>query len=364
MTGSKRSLPRKRVPGYLFHKATGQARVRINGKDYYLGPYGSEESRVEYGELIAQHASGVLTDPLVPADESKGEPGLSVNELCAAFMYHADKHYLKDGEPTSEIGCLKLAISPLVDLYGATPVSEFGPKSLKAVRAKMIDKKWARNSINKMVGRIRSIFKWGVAEELLDVKIHQALVTVAPLLAGRTEAKDNPPRTPVTDEHINIVREEVRPLVRDMIDVQKLTGARSGELLKLTKGIIDQSGPVWSAEIKSHKTIHHGLKRTLYFGPKAQEIMARYLKVTRSPKEPLFKMTRSAYRRAITRACELRGIPRWVPHQLRHTTATAIRELFDLDHSQATLGHATADMTEHYAKVSKEKAIAVALRLG
>jgi hypothetical protein len=33
------------IHSYLLHKPTGRTRVRINGQDFYLGPYGSEESR-------------------------------------------------------------------------------------------------------------------------------------------------------------------------------------------------------------------------------------------------------------------------------------------------------------------------------
>ncbi|HQZ63799.1 MAG TPA: hypothetical protein PLY87_01930 [Planctomycetaceae bacterium] len=70
-------------PSYLLHKPTGQARVRINGRDHYLGPYGSEESRILYGQLIAKHAGGI---PI--ADSKRGslprnvsdDPGASVGE--------------------------------------------------------------------------------------------------------------------------------------------------------------------------------------------------------------------------------------------------------------------------------------------
>ncbi|HQZ65987.1 MAG TPA: hypothetical protein PLY87_12955, partial [Planctomycetaceae bacterium] len=44
-------------PWYLLHQKSGQARVRIEGKEYLLGEYGSEESRVLYGELILARAS-------------------------------------------------------------------------------------------------------------------------------------------------------------------------------------------------------------------------------------------------------------------------------------------------------------------
>lgn len=42
----------KKTPAYLLHKPTGQARVRIDGKDHYLGPFNSPESRERYDELV------------------------------------------------------------------------------------------------------------------------------------------------------------------------------------------------------------------------------------------------------------------------------------------------------------------------
>jgi len=42
---------RKGIPAYRRH-ICGQARVRINGRDHYLGPYGSPESEAEYDRLV------------------------------------------------------------------------------------------------------------------------------------------------------------------------------------------------------------------------------------------------------------------------------------------------------------------------
>ncbi len=50
-------------PSYLLHQPTGQARVRIAGKDHYLGEFGSEASRFAYGQLVANLAGGVQIDP-------------------------------------------------------------------------------------------------------------------------------------------------------------------------------------------------------------------------------------------------------------------------------------------------------------
>jgi hypothetical protein len=94
MTGFVRSLPKKKLPSYLLHKPTGQARVRIAGRDHYLGAYyGSEASRVLYGQLISRHAAGLPIDPLAKSSCGKPkseDPGTSVAELCLIFLQHAE----------------------------------------------------------------------------------------------------------------------------------------------------------------------------------------------------------------------------------------------------------------------------------
>lgn len=57
-------------PSYLRH-SSGQARIRVNGRDILLGLYGSDESRVKYGQLIAKLAGGIPIDPL--ADSGRGK---------------------------------------------------------------------------------------------------------------------------------------------------------------------------------------------------------------------------------------------------------------------------------------------------
>ena len=364
-------MTRKRssIPAYLLHKPTGQARCRIAGKDVYLGLYGSESSRLRYGQLIAKLAGGIPIDPVAASkrvspstNESEADSGPTVGELCLVFLRHAESHYVKNGEPTSQINTFKSTMRPLNELYGMTPAKDFGPLALKAVRVKMVEHGWTRGTVNDAMGRIRRIFKHAIADELIDASILQRLQCVAPLLAGRTEARDNAPRTAVEPDDIEAVRLLVSPLVRDLIDVQRLTGARSGELLALTSGAINRTGEVWTAELSDHKTLHHGKSRTLHFGPQSQLILARHLSA--DPAEPLFPITRHAYCRAITRACEKAGIDRWIPHQLRHTAADVVRQQFGLEHTQSVLGHSKANMTEHYAKAGSAKAHEVALKIG
>ncbi len=364
-------MTRKRssVPAYLLLKPTGQARYRVAGKDHYLGVFGSESSRIRYGQLVAKLAGGVPLDPLAASKrgspttiDSEADSGPTVGELCLVFLRHAETHYVKNGVQTSEVHILRSVIRPLNELYGLTPAKDFGPLALKAVRTVTVERGWTRGVVNAAMSRIRRIFRHAIANELIDPSVLQRLQAVSPLLAGRTVAPDNPPRTSVSDSAIEAVKGRVSPLVRDLIELQRLTGARSGELLGLTTGGITRTGEVWTAVLGDHKTAHHGQSRTLHFGPQSQMILRKY--VSANPDAVLFQMTRCGYCKAITRACEKAGIARWVPHQLRHTAADAVRQQFGLEYCQSVLGHSKADMTEHYAKAGSDKAREVALKIG
>jgi hypothetical protein len=42
------------VPSYRFHKPSGRARVTLEGRDIWLGPYGTSESRQKYDRVVAE----------------------------------------------------------------------------------------------------------------------------------------------------------------------------------------------------------------------------------------------------------------------------------------------------------------------
>lgn len=82
-----------------------------------------------------------------------------------------------------------------------------------------------------------------------------------------------------------------------MIQLQLLTGARSGELLGLRP--IDfqhTSDKVWEVELGEHKTAHHGKGRTLYFGPQAREVLQPFL-ADRPVDKPLFSPIEAEFER-------------------------------------------------------------------
>ncbi len=190
--------------------------------------------------------------------------------------------------------------------------------------------------------------------------------------------------------------------VRAMVQIQRLTGMRPGEVVILRPCDIERtSGKTWVYRPESHKTEHHDIARVVFLGPKAQAILAPFLfrnpgaycfspreaveelrrrqrEIRKTPiqpsqrdrrrrkprKQPGERYSVDTYGNAIERACLKAGIPEWHPNQLRHSKATEIRREAGLDAARAVLGHRTPKVTEVYAEIDQAKAAAVMEKLG
>lgn len=269
-------MPRlsRSLPAYRKHKASGQAIVVLSGRMHYLGPHGTKASRDAYDRRIAEWlANERQAAPAAPEQAA----ALTVVELLRAYWRHAKRYYRKDGEPTGELAPILSAIKITQRLYGRTPAAEFSPLKLQAVRQAMIAANWARSTINRQIGRVVRAFSWGVAHELIPGSVVHALREVPGLRKGRTEAKEAPPVLSVPDEVIDACRPHLPAVVADMVRIQRLTGARPSEVCTMRPSEIDTSGPVWTYTPGSHKTEHHGRRRVVAIGPKAQAILQPYL---------------------------------------------------------------------------------------
>jgi integrase len=328
---------RTRTPKYRRQReASGHDRafVELNGKRIHLGTWNSPESRQLYDRLVAEWLANHRTLPVeTPRD------GLTVMELVARFWLHAETYYRgPDGRPSGELSNYRDALRPLCHLYGPTPAPNFGPKSLDALRQWMIKKGLARSYINRTVSRMIAVFRWGVAEELVEPFVYQRIKAVRGLRKNRSAARESKPVTPATQEQVDGVRPFVSRQVAALIDLQLLTGARSGELLKLRPIDIQMGDDVWTYTPSQHKTLHHGHKRTIYFGPKALAVLQQFMagrpvdaylfspreaERERRVKSPTHRRnrqkpnkretnrelghhyTRESYRRAVARACDI-----------------------------------------------------------
>ncbi|MEJ7640260.1 MAG: hypothetical protein WKF75_20415, partial [Singulisphaera sp.] len=90
-----------RPPTYRLHKARNSAVVTIDGRNHYLGPYGSPESHEKYARLIAEWRANAKH--LLPTTGPRRiDPSFSIDELILAYFRHAQAYYVKNGRPTSE----------------------------------------------------------------------------------------------------------------------------------------------------------------------------------------------------------------------------------------------------------------------
>jgi integrase len=262
------------LPKYRLHRASGQAVVTLGGRDCYLGPHGTETSRLEYDRLIAEWLTHGRHTPL-PAAVG---PAVSVNKIILAFWEHAKNYYRRpDGSQTTEVDNFRAVLRLLRRFYGQTPAADFGPRGIKTIREEMIRMGWCRRSIKKQISRVRMVFRWAVENELVPPSVHHALMAVRGLSKGRTEAKESEPVRPVPQDRIDAIKPFVSRQVWALIQLQLLTGARAGELVKLRGIDFKTADKIWIVEPGDHKTAHLGHAKRIYFGPQAKEVVGPFL---------------------------------------------------------------------------------------
>jgi len=212
----------------------------------------------------------------------------------------------------------------LNELYGKMPVSQFGPTMLKAIRRRYLDAGLCRDTINGYIGIIKQVFSRGCEEEIVPAEIAGSLRKVHTLKYGQTSAADYADVEPVDDDIVEKTLPHIKyPQVQDMIRVQRLICGRPQDVFNMRQCDIDRSQEIWKYVPHTHKTKHRGKVRVLPIGPKAQQILLKYLDKC-SGEEPVFpkpnmKQYRQWYIGHITSACKKAGVPRWTPNQLRHT---------------------------------------------
>jgi integrase len=303
---------------------------------------------------------------------------LTVNELLAVYIkQHVDSYYRKNGEPTSEPGCIRIAVAALASLFGDLPAREFSPFHLKTVRDSMVRRDWVRTSINRHVGRIRRVFGWAASEGYIPGNVHASLAAVQGLRRGRGSVAESTPVAAVPLETVEATLPKLPRVVAAMVRLQLLAGCRPGEVCAIRPADVDRNSDPWCYRPRSHKTEHHDHERRIYFGPKAQAVLAPYLfrdgeafcfvprertserpervDIPTTDRRVSDRYTAATYGKTIAQAIKRAKrdrkdgepeIPHWGPNQLRHTRATELRKAYGLEAARVVLGHSRADVTQ------------------
>lgn len=403
------------IPKYRKHKQSGQGIVTLNGKDFLLGPHNTPHSKAKYDRLIAEWLERDRQSL------TQAGAGLLVFELVARYWSYAQKKYVRRGVPTADQHKIKTANRHLLKLYEKHLASDFGPMHLKVVRQSMIEAGWSRTYVNQQVAVLVRMYKWGVTNGLIPPATHMALSLVEGLRRGEYAVRETRKVRGIDDSTVEATLFHLSPTVRAMIELQRATGGRPGEICVLRPCDLDRSGPVWEYRPAEHKGEWLDHERTIYIGPRGQDVLRPFLlraaddycfspvesmawhraerhaqrntpmscgnkpgsnrrkKPKRTPQE---RYTTDSYRRAIHRACDAafpaddeiaadgethaawQSEHRWSPHQLRHSMATQVRKEFGIEAAKAMLGHAATNVTGIYAEVDHQRAVEVAAKIG
>ena len=262
-------MPRhKGIPGYRLHKPSGQARVIIDGRHVYLGPYDSPESRTKYQEIVRKHV----------ADRTKVEmerkiafaTDVTVSEILVRYIPYVESYYRKHGEQTGQVSIIRLSLRVLREKFGHLEATAFGPKALKACRDEFVRQGLCRNEVNRRTSLIRQFFKWAVEEELVPPSVWHGLQAVSGLRKHRSEAPDHEPVGPVPEGIVEATLPHLPRTVAAMVRLQLLAGMRPDEVVQIRGCDLVTTGLVWEYRPGSHKTEHHEKDRVIMLGPRVE----------------------------------------------------------------------------------------------
>jgi integrase len=393
------------IPERRYH-VSGQSVVTIDGKNFYLGPHNESLTIARYACLIKAYqengyrlpdeysiedvrnaAEGHFGDLM--ASKQDDQPAL-VKHLAESYRAWVLKRYAdseQDRERRTQI------VDWLLEHDANLPIEKFGPKKLREYRDRLDDGRRSRRYLNRLTNEIRSVFKWGVSEELVPANVLVGLKSLSPLVAGEG-GFERAKRKPVPIDHVRATAKHLTPIVRDMLTVQLATGMRPSEVCSMRPMDIDRSGEVWLYKPVDHKTAWKGIEREIpllgeartavenylnrkfdafLFSPKESMAWHRaklrsertgygsYKKPKERPqKEPGEQYDSGSYRQAIERAAKAAKVPHWTPYMVRHLVGTTVTEALQLESTKALLGHCDLATTQIYAKATTRTAIEAA----
>ncbi|MFI5386677.1 MAG: tyrosine-type recombinase/integrase [Fimbriimonadales bacterium] len=306
------------VPKYRHYKPKNLGVVRIDGRDHYLGKFGSPESYEKYHRVLAERYARGPVGALASQEDRPQSAVLTITELCVGYYRHCERYYVKNGKITNQVRIIHRALKVLRSLYGSTLAKDFAPLALKACRTEFIGQGLARRECNRRTRLIKQAFKWGVSEELVPPSVFHGLLAVSGLAAGRCEARDPKPIGPVPEAIVERTIEHLTPTLEAMVRLQLASAMRPGELVTMRGSNLNMSGAIWEYRPETHKTEHHeGASRVIMLGPKAQEVIRPFLRLSVSGY--LFSPRQSEAERNAERRAE-RKTPLW-PSHVKHQEA-------------------------------------------
>jgi integrase len=406
--GSPRPSPFPPYPARP-HAASGQARVKWRGRQYYLGAFGSPASREKHAGLVLAAAGGSIGggDGSPTAGGSSDGNSITIRGLFARYADATESQRDAGDATTIELRKVTECARVCNRLYGELPAGDFRASHLEAVRVAMLvgswmtdreraqhDKRrpgkphgWCRNVVNRQIVRVRTVFRWAELHGYVpDGRWHH--LCALPRIAGNDRrARNTHPREPAGWEHVQPVLRAVAPCVAAMIEIQWWTGMRPSEVVRMRACdvvTVDQGdgqgdGQPWTYRLASSKSAWRGAEfvgEVVPIGPECQRVLRPWLDAARNRGGAdgscyLFQPSRrrkstgytvASYGRAIARGCVAAGVPHFSAYQLRHSAKRRIEAELGTAAASAILRHRSLETTRRYAAGQNRELAADAAR--
>lgn len=406
------------VPQRILHRASGQdvvfLRDAATGKRrmVYLGRHDSAEARERYRQVLAEHCAG-QAPTTATAKAPQPSDAVTVGTLCARFLLWAQDYYRNEnGTLSREVTNFVLAVGALDDVLRDVQVDALTCAHFEAARRRLVDsefghrhdengqpipgtgKRHARGYVNSTMRRAKFVVRWGCEHGLVPGPVWASLTAFRGLRIGRGGARETPPVEAVPRGYVDAVLPHLPPMLRTAVELLWHSGMRAGELCALRTRDIERGADVWLYRPQQHKGTWRGRDRVVPFGPRCQELLRPLLsadpaahlfradvvmqqrKATwrqqRTSKVPPSQQKRDAknaaklgayadcldvatLRRAVHRACDAAGVPRFGIHRLRHACGTRLVVEAGDDAARVQLGHADERMVRRYSKAADDE---------
>ncbi len=370
---------------------SGHARISLRGRDYYLGPWGSPESYAEYARLQAQTVASPGVLPMKQPDGKSSGP-ITINALAVRWL--ADVESKATTITEKELGSVQAAITPLLRLFGPQAAADFTVKKLKLLRQAFVDASWmtpaeradrkrrgmhvgwCRTYANKATQKVRRLFRWAEEDGLVPKGIWAHLGALK-ALNHASGVREVPERVAADFEsQVKPALPFMAPVVKAMVEVQHLIGARPSEVCRMKRSEIDQTSVegVWLFRPGTHKGSWRGDDLVKVIGPQAQIVLAPWLMAAEPdgyvfpPAKQRYKRghyTSEGYGRATFRAAKLAGVKHWTPYCLRYAAGQRAETLGGIAGAAAYLGHRSHETTKGYLeRQNLGVAVEVAKKIG
>jgi site-specific recombinase XerD len=383
-------------PVYTDPRGYARARVWIDGcpRNVHLGKPGSAEARARYARLLHEGPAGEASQPAAPLPPALADPQtVTVAEAVARFLSHAEQTYDPRGrEPIN----MRLALAPVLALYGTEPVRAFGTTQLEAVQTAMADGswmneeeraararrgqscRWSRNVVNRRIVRIRTCWRWLERAGLVPEGRYAHLLTVPTLSANIRWVRVLPRRKGCTRQDLDKVVALAPGPVAALLEVEWHCGARPGELRVMEAADVDCTVDPWEYRPGRHKGSWRDGDRVIVLGPEAQRILAPWLERAqggyvfppllgrRQTGSPEKYRQGACYQpeslsRAVARAARRAGVA-LTAYQARHAAKRRLTRSHNLDVARAVLGQKSLGTTAGYDEALDLDAAARAMR--